>query len=162
MLATLKQSKCVFCASPFATHACILKIPSLCLSLETINTRCSQTRIHVNFWFVAGGDNFLGMKSTKSGLVSISILKRPNREYIISMLERIINTRSPTLTKWHWPGSECRRPVCPPWARQRRWPARQPRCWSPLWSGVRSSCRCLLSAPPAKSRGRTSEIGGKW
>ena len=118
--------------------------------------------IYVKNWSFTGGDNFLGMKSTKSELVSISILKRPNREYNISMLERIINTRSPTLTKWHWPGSECRRPVCPPWARPRRWPARQPRCWSPLWSGVRSSCRCLLSAPPAKSRGRTSEIGEKW
>ena len=117
--------------------------------------------IYVKNWSFTGGDNFLGMKSTKSELVSISILKRPNREYIIST-ERIINTRSPTLTKWHWPESERIRPVCPPWARPRRWPARQPRCWSPLWSGVRSSCRCLLSAPPAKSRGRTSEIGEKW
>ena len=73
MLATLKQSKCVFCASPFATHACILKIPSLCLSLETINTWCSQTRIHVNFWFVAGGRNFLGMKEYKGQSVKVKV-----------------------------------------------------------------------------------------
>ena len=33
---------------------------------------------------------------------------------------------------------------------------------STMWSGVRSSCRCLLVAQPTKSMGRTSEIGGKW
>ena len=45
-------------------------------------TNWCQSTIYVNNWSFTGGDNFLGMKSTKSELVSISILKRPNREYV--------------------------------------------------------------------------------
>ena len=56
---------------PFCYTCLHLKNPLAVFVFGDINTRCSQTRIHVNFWFVAGGRNFLGMKEYKGQSVKV-------------------------------------------------------------------------------------------